>query len=167
MDNVMLILGWALVSASITYAWWVKARVWIFRQRLFKIRDELWYAMRDAGTLDDPGHIKVRRGINALIQFAPRLSIPTLKVMAKLPRDERPKDLTPVVEEAYLAVSRQMANYVLLATVSGWVAIVRAMIDYQRHTIKNMTKSTSKLSRQAFDTREMREVDWENPATAA
>src|SRR4051794_29632881 len=66
------------LALLVCYAWWSRFRVWLLRQDLFAIRDEVWDRMRAAGALDHPSHRQFRDGINSMIRFAPDLSLFTV-----------------------------------------------------------------------------------------
>jgi len=76
--EIQLVLFSTLLSLAIAYAWWVRFRVWMLREDLFSIRDQLWDTMLEEGTLDDPEHRRVRDEINALIRIAPLFSVWTV-----------------------------------------------------------------------------------------
>src|SRR5438128_141697 len=124
--EIELVLFATLLSAVLSYAWWIRFRVWMLRQDLFMHRDRLWDSMRAEGRLDDPEHRRVRDDINALIRIAPLLSIWTIiRIFIEGPQTDRPEqgaagDLPHrTLEEAVLRVSR----YLLFETLSGWVLL--------------------------------------------
>src|SRR5688572_25994356 len=72
--HTQLIVAVAGLSVVISYAWWVRFRVWILRQDLFAIRDELWDRMHELGLLHHPDHVRTRTELNAMIWGGPYLS---------------------------------------------------------------------------------------------
>jgi hypothetical protein len=124
--QIAVILASAGLSLVVSYAWWTKVRVWILRQRLFTVRDELWDTMREKGLLDSPAHVRVREGINALIHLAPAFSF---VVMAKILSDgvrQKPPvtERIQVAEEALQEAIVTVANYLFYSTLSGLILAV-------------------------------------------
>lgn len=70
MAGVLFIIGCALFSASLSYAWWTRLRVLLLREDLFHLRDELFDAAIAHDRLDDPAHRDLRNRFNGLIRFA-------------------------------------------------------------------------------------------------
>ena len=111
------------MSLVVTYAWWVRLRVWAFRQDLFAVRDRLWDEMRERGALHDPAYRDFRDSINSLIRLAPFLSILTvLRVLFS--REE----FGPLLAKSY-GIERlsdvrhdvcvRVAKYILFESISG------------------------------------------------
>jgi hypothetical protein len=73
--DVQIVLATLLISILITHAWWVRFRVWMLRQDLFAIRDDLWMSMQAQGRLDDPDHQMAREVIQTMIRLAPSISV--------------------------------------------------------------------------------------------
>src|SRR5437016_4841231 len=100
MNAHLQLATWAFIlSLAITYAWWVRFRVWILREDLFEIREDLWHAMRNSGRLDDAAYRETRSSINALIRMAPWLSLAMMfRILSGGVKVERPRtDLPPEV----------------------------------------------------------------------
>ena len=108
MPELQLIIGTIMLAAVLSYAWWVSLRVWMLRQDLFSIRDDLWDAMKARGLLDDPAHREMRDALNAFIRVAPRFSVLTFfGILAEgaVPRRADPARVTPEIEAARLRAS--------------------------------------------------------------
>lgn len=121
---VELLLACAGLSLSISYLWWVWWRVWVFRQDLFQIRDQLWDGMRAQGALDDPAYRECRRDINAMIRLAPVLSLFTfLKLVEIVEADPagRAPNVSAAVREARAAVFFRVFRFLFLESLSGLV----------------------------------------------
>jgi hypothetical protein len=115
------------LSLLITYAWWVRVRVWVLRQDLFAIRDDLWDAMRANDQLTNPAYRDLRDGANSLIRLAPFLSVWTI-ARTILSRDDFRQLLVrdPHIVEldlARLAILRRIVRYLLFESLSGLVIL--------------------------------------------
>lgn len=128
MPEIQFLLACFGMSCVITYAVWLRFRVWRFRQDLFSIRDRMWAEMLADGTLDDPSHRQLRDAINALIRLAPYVSLMTM-LNILITRQEvftatlvRRNDL-PAVLEARRQVVVRTAKYLLLETISGVLSL--------------------------------------------
>lgn len=120
--EIQLVLFATLLSFTLTYAWWIRFRVWMLREDLFDIRDTLWDTMQAAGQLDDPEHRRVRDEINALIRVAPLISMGT--VIRGLFEAENwdpiePCCVCPPVQQARGESLRRVSQYVLFQTILG------------------------------------------------
>src|SRR5208337_596404 len=125
--EIQVVVFSVLLSSALCYAWWVRFRVWMLRQDIFNIRDELWDSMRLSGELDDPSHREMRDALNALIRLAPLLSVLTiLEVLtdetyaAVLTR----KDLGVAVQNARHLTVIRVTRYVFFETFSGLLAVI-------------------------------------------
>src|SRR4051812_41746641 len=102
--HIQLFLAILGLSAVFTYVWWMKFRVWRFREDLFLIRDTIWDRAREANELHLEAYREFREGINAVIRLAPMLSIFTLLhlIFALEPRMKPilATDLPPYLAEA-------------------------------------------------------------------
>ena len=118
-----IIIFSTLLSVVLTYCWWVRFRVWIFRQDLFAVRDDLWDEMRVGGHLDDPDYRDFRRSVNSLIRFAPMLSIPTFMWTLFNYEKSRATSLNSrhleVVTRARTLVFNRVIQYLLLESATG------------------------------------------------
>lgn len=129
--EIQVIVGMLLLSAGASYAWWVSLRVWMLRQDLFTIRGELWDAMCEAGTLDDPDHRALRNSLNALIQLAPSLSVLTfLRILvegAHAPRPIRDQPVSFEIRAFQQRAGDRLVRYLTRETLLGvaflWSAI--------------------------------------------
>ncbi len=129
--EIQFFLGGIIFASGLSYAWWVWFRVWMLRQDLFAIRDELWRSMKDLNELDDPAHRELREGINAFIRIAPWLSIFTiLRILAEGAHSQFfgigeviPKE----VELAKKKVVLRVARYLFLETLLG-LGMVTALL---------------------------------------
>jgi hypothetical protein len=89
-ELAVLLLGVAISSFGAWFACLVVIRVLSFREDLFAIRDDLWDEMSRRNALDDPGHVRLRRTINAFIRIAATLSGPSVAFCANRPCVESP-----------------------------------------------------------------------------
>ncbi|MGO9468808.1 MAG: hypothetical protein ACLQIB_16875 [Isosphaeraceae bacterium] len=120
--ETQLIVFTMLLSLTLSYAWWIKFRVWMLRQDLFLIRDRLWDTMRSLGELDDPGHRQVRDHINAAIRLAPLFTVWTVIRIAIEGPQSRPLSEKPIRNEAQEALDKavlRISRYLLFETLSG------------------------------------------------
>jgi Fe2+ transport system protein B len=120
--EIQLILFSAILSSAIAYAWWVKFRVWMFREDLFAIRDRVWDTMQELGQLDDQEHRRLRAQINSLIRIAPLFSVWTVfSIMLEgVKFDLIEKRCAPdCVQKAQTEVVQKVTRYLLLNTLSG------------------------------------------------
>lgn len=126
MSPIIALSMWtALLSLTITYAWWVRLRVWFLRQDLFNIRDVLWQQMHDSGSLGDQSYLEFRDGINSIIRIVPYLSF---IVLARIlfedggTQHSSGKELVEVVNARKLVVDR-LLRYMLQESVVGLAAL--------------------------------------------
>ncbi len=128
---VQLVLGTALLSGVLSYAWWVKMRVWMLRQDLFLARGELWEAMLADGTLHDPGHRQLRNAINALIRVSPLISIfGLLRIIAEGAHRVQGINFEaspPKVREIHERIARRLFRYFFLETFLGLFVVGLAL----------------------------------------
>jgi hypothetical protein len=124
--EIQLVFFVTLLSFVLTYAWWVRFRVWMLREDLFAIRDGLWDAMREQGTLDDPEHRRVRDEINNLIRIAPLFSVWTvISIAIETMLEKGNFDFltqrcdSPIVQKAREAFIRRVSRYLLFEALSG------------------------------------------------
>lgn len=113
MNNAPFEMLVATASAAACWSLWFylikEYRVSAFRERLFSIRDELFAFAADEGvSFDDPAYLQLRDLINAMLQFAHRVSFLTLLISARNPSSsaensnphQRWKKLLEVLEPA-------------------------------------------------------------------
>ena len=149
--RIQLLFGMAGLSAVITYAWWLRQRVWRLRGDLFVIRDEFWTEMAELGLLDDPSHRKFRDGINAVIRVAPALSILTMFRLV-IDVDELrhigydpehfldhqvQQDTAPKVLQARWRMCCRIASYLIVETLSGWIFFVFFKLAVMRRGLRD------------------------------
>lgn len=126
---IQLIFATFVLSMTLSYAWWLRIRVWALRQDLFTIRDRLWDRMRAEGTLDHPAHRWYRNNLNSLIRFAPALSFTTIVqmldagVVPAYPEGIDPDHLPEAVTQARQAADERIVKYLLFHTITGWIVI--------------------------------------------
>ena len=131
MPEIQFLLGVFLLSSMVSYAWWVRFRVWMLRQDLFEIRDQLWIEMVEAGLVDHPDHRQLREVLNGAIRFAPRFSV--FSVARILDRNPRVafipnKESPEAVKQAFGRLMTCLGTYLIFHTMAGWVAIVTLSI---------------------------------------
>ena len=79
MSPLLALSFWSTaLAALVCYARWSRFRVWVLRQDLFALRDEAWDVMRAGGARNHPAHREFREGVNAMIRFAPDLTLFTV-----------------------------------------------------------------------------------------
>ncbi len=125
--ELQLIFGTTMLAAGLSYAWWVGFRVWMLRQDLFSIRDELWDAMKARDSLDEPAHRAMRASLKAFVRVAPLLSVFTLLGIlaegASSHHVDEPSDFPEIEAARHKTVSRVM-NYLFFETLMGLAIVV-------------------------------------------
>jgi len=138
----LLIIGCLLLSLIVTYAAWVRIRVWFLRQDLLVIREDLREAMRIEGQLNYPAYREFLVGIDALIEGAPALSagvvgrgvrLSTASSASILGEEAEafmesflsPEPAPLLVRRANVLVAVRLFKYLVFETLTGWVAILR------------------------------------------
>jgi hypothetical protein len=146
------------ISLILTYAWWVHFRVWILRQDLFAIRDRLWDTMRAKGQLESVAHRETRNGINAMIRFAPYLSLVTVAIIltsgveSKCENVELPAEIVDFRKAVFLRVLR----FLVCETLTGWLFGAGAIIVFSQHLARTqMQKWISRI----FDSIDVRDME--------
>lgn len=136
--GIQLIIGCALVSFGVSYAWWIKVRVWLLRQDLFEIRDRLWDEMRVQGKLEDPEHVRLRKSINSMIRMANWLSFWALLQVASQGVEPSPA-YHSICAQKYgkLAMSR-VIRYLLFETMGGWILSPIASLLMAMQSLREM-----------------------------
>ncbi len=139
------ILGYLMLSATITYAWWTHIRVFLLQMDLDAIGDEFAAIAVDRGRGNDTDIRSFLDALDDLIEAAPTLSPAIIGPMSRLPGvglagclgtgpepflelflDPEPKP--PELTVALWKVSVRLGRYLALETFSGWVSIARAML---------------------------------------
>lgn len=127
---IQLVIGCFGLSLVLTYAMWLHSRVWILRQDLFSIRDDLWMKMHKKNLLDHPAHREARSAINSMIRFAPLFNLFTLVVVLTSGLAfSRPRfDEIDECSEAVNSVSRRVLHYAIYQTLTGWLLMILAKV---------------------------------------
>ncbi len=118
------------LSLTLTYIWWMRLRVWMFREELFAIRNELWDAMLAKNDLENPAHREFRAGANALIRLAPMLSIFTVLRLVLNEDDTRnllPRQQAVVIEEIEKSRHKlvlRVVRFILFESLSGLLIVL-------------------------------------------
>lgn len=169
--EIQIILGSVLISGAITYAWWVRFRVWMLRQDLFTIRDELWDEMRSRHMLDDPAHRQLRDGVNAFIRVAPILSIFTILrtlaegVKANVLNLAEPAD--EAIKAARSKVVARVSRYILFESLTGLILVLIAVIAcaFILIPLRSARNYFTRLVGWVVDSKEMKDIGHlvENP----
>lgn len=125
-----LSLWFGILSLAISYAWWVRLRVWLLRQDLFNLRDELWQQMSENGTLEDESYQQTRNALNQLIRLAPYFSF---FVLARILLEDtgevsRPLMILPQVRTARSQLVSRLMGYMLQESLIGLIAVTIAHI---------------------------------------
>lgn len=122
-----VILGTAITSLALSFAWWCKVRVVDLRQDLFDIRDEMWDRAHEIGALDDTAYRAAREHLNSLARHAHEFNIPVLAYLLasepdggypKYPKSDR-QDVQEIVDSAIDASSTTLVHYLLRKTLAG------------------------------------------------
>lgn len=132
MSPLFALSFWATALTTLAcYAWWSRFRVWTLRQDLFAIRDEAWDAMRARGMLDDPSHRELRESVNAMIRFAPDLTLFTVwRILVTNLTPAKPP-LTAVPSEICAFHDRvcvRLVRYLLFESLAGWVLVFVSLV---------------------------------------
>jgi len=141
--QIKIILSSFFLGLFVAYIIWLRWRVWILRQDLFEIRDQLWDKMRQEGKLGDSEHRIVRQTINGVIRVAPILSIITL-VIALLSglHGDSPNIHNSSAKNALNKVIVRLARYIMFETITGLLLMAFALIFmFPRFVIKNLQKA--------------------------
>jgi hypothetical protein len=156
--QAQVILYSTLLSLIITYAWWVHFRIWILRQDLFAIRDRLWDRMQESGQFDDPQYRATRDGINAMIRFAPYLSLRVMAlVLASDTKVETPHGpLRKEIEEVRKRIFIRVFRYLFVETLSGLFILSIVLVFLPMNmAMKQVHKWVSRV----FDSTDVRMMD--------
>lgn len=124
MIDYLIVLGAVCgLCLLIAHHRWEEIRLFLLRQKLFAIRDQLWEAAREQEGFDDPGYIEARERLNVLISSVHRLSIPVLVYSVnRVPPAEQEiarSDLKPHIEVAYKEMGVAVFEYLILHTIMG------------------------------------------------
>lgn len=129
LEGLKLVVSVGAVCAAYLFVW-RRSRLDLYRDDLFRVRDDLWDQMAACGTLHHPGHRLLRRRLNALIAIAPTTNILVL-AMAKRAGRELPEpesaDLPPLTEAARAIQSaeskmiRRLLRHVLFGSIPAAV----------------------------------------------
>jgi hypothetical protein len=159
-----LLLGVVMLSSGISYACWVKFRVWRLRQDLFSIRDELWDRMRACGDLGEPGHRALREFINSLIRVAPWISPFTVlrAIVEEIPPDSSLTDEESVklVTDVKKKVIARVATYLFFETLTGWFVLFFLVPSFllAMLSIKALQPFLIKITARTIESREIRDI---------
>lgn len=125
-------LGCLTISITLTYAWWIRVRVIMFRQNLYDIRDELFDRAADCDGLEDPAHHVARQHINNIAHTAEMFSVPLFAYHLSAGVDggdfqerlhtDNPK-LAAAIEKAMNASANAVTHYLLRRTIPGILAV--------------------------------------------
>ena|SRR5208337_2428697 len=131
MPEIQVVVFTTLLSGILSYAWWLRFRVWMLRQDLFTIRDDLWDVMRQAGRLDDPTYLEMREALNALIRTAPLLSVLTVLRLVSQGTHANiliEAELEPALQEARNRTILRLTRYIFMETLSGIVVQLALLV---------------------------------------
>lgn len=158
---VQLIFFSILLSATISYALWVRWRVWILRQDLFAIRDRLWDSMYAKRALADPDYMACRHDINGMIKVAPALSLFSFLKFLDMgvhehdPQVSQGEHLPDEVVAARRAVFIRVAKFMLFESLAGLsIAGIALLFGFSGVLRKFLVSRIQKF----FDSREIREI---------
>lgn len=133
-DLILLASASCGIGLAITYAWWAKVRIDIFRQRLFRERDNLWLFAFEEDALEDPAYMQARKHINAMINCGPLMSVFTLKRINEtgggkvtFPKTSNER-LRSEIKEAYKRSALIGFDYVYLYRLSGMTVFVSQLL---------------------------------------
>lgn len=132
-NSIEFVAAATALSFVLTYAWWLRFRVWDLRRDLFEIRDNLWEQMLSKNELDTEPYCEFRESLNSLIRVAPLLSIVSV-LRLFFEREElvtlflKNRDSYPELAEARKKVFRRVTKYLLFETISGLAISVFALL---------------------------------------
>lgn len=131
-EQAQLILASALLSFAAFYLIWMKVRVVVLREQLFKIRDRLWDDAYRLDQLDDPAYLTARERLHVLIQYAHHVDLPTF-VYAGIKQSDGPplaiassnnEAMQSAIEDATLSTAKRLLTYLFLMRLSGLLPLV-------------------------------------------
>jgi hypothetical protein len=123
---IWVFAGVCLISFSLTYAWWVKARVVCLRQDIFDIRDDLFDVALELGVLDDTAYRDARDHLNNIASAASLFSIPFFATCVSQAGESRAFDKTSnaklqeAIDKRVRRCASRIGNYLLYETFTGW-----------------------------------------------
>lgn len=127
---VYIILGSALMSLSVSYAWWLHVRIIDLRQDIYDKRDALFDIATELGALDDPAYRQARRHLNHIARTVEFVSFDILVYIGKnapsvsnLETDN--ERLRQAIDETMGWCAKRIVNSLLYETFSGWILIAR------------------------------------------
>lgn len=123
------LLGCLGLSFVVSYVVWMNVRVWLFRQDLFRIRNQVWDALLEKRLLKHRAHRDFRDGVNSLIRLAPMLNIFTfMRLLFDMESNDpiwKENDQDSIVEiiEARRILIDRLVRYLLFETISGLIIL--------------------------------------------
>lgn len=159
--SLQLIVFSMILSATVSYALWVRWRVWLLRQDLFSIRDQLWDQMRAKGELDNRDYLDCRSDINGMIKVAPALSLLTFLKFLEIGVHSQGtesivvKDIAPEVVDARRMIFYRVVQFMLFESFLGLaVAAIAFVFGLSGSLRRGLASNVQKF----FDSREIREI---------
>ena len=138
MGYIAMFIGAFIVSAALSYAWWIKVRVIDLRQDIFDIRDELFDQAVERGWLSDPAYRAARTRLNSMAANAHTLSVPVLDFLARrvesnthtdIKEEENvgtsDEELRGAIHDCKYRVAERLNKYIFRETLCG-IAILLA-----------------------------------------
>lgn len=123
------IFGCVGLSFVVSYVVWMNVRVWLFRQDLFRIRNEVWDALLDKRMLQNSAHRDFRDVVNSLIRLAPILNIFTfmrllfdMETADRIWKEKEDDSIDEILEARSRLIDR-LVRYLLLETISGLIIL--------------------------------------------
>ena len=129
--EIVFLLACVGLSLTVAYIYWMRLRVWLLREDLFRFRGEIWSTMRDRGALDDSSYRELRETINALINMASTLSLFTIAWLIIGRVGDPQASGSPVlaeIAEARRKVASRVVRYVLYETISGLLLVALLLV---------------------------------------
>lgn len=165
MPYILLALGLLMLSGVITYACWIRFRVWALQQDLFAIRDRLWDEAQRGGFSGDEEYQFARNGINTMIRFAPRLSLSVWRFLENRVEEHGaknipyPRERIPAVDKAISEVAHRLVKFIYRQTLSGFLSMkIRQLWGTQNDRAECLEKE-AELAGRVSTSSELREFD--------
>lgn len=123
---IQLIGACLVCSALISYLWWLKFRVWIFRQDLFEIRDLMWDRAKAEGLLEHPDYQSVRDKINVVIRVAPLFQAASFYFIISQTwrRQTATLPTLPLARETLESVAKRAMRFICYESFMGFVTLL-------------------------------------------
>jgi hypothetical protein len=119
-------IGMVGLSLVISYVWWLRVRLILFRQEVLDLRDALFDKAMAQGALDDPGYRDARERMNTTCRLAQYYSLPLflyfLSKVRENPALEQkivPSRIQPTIDDAMNQLSMVVVRHIFTRTLTG------------------------------------------------